>query len=163
MKLLGQMENVQELASVFNSAAIMAIRQGHFKQGLSLYKSALAYVTSDSKVMARVFFNMGVGLVKWGKSAQALSAFEQAVAHDAEFGKAVHNLGILKGQSPKGSTVVDVKRLVEVEALGEDEDIGSLDFGLNAPSAPDAEVPAGDDGDGKEIDDSYFQSLVSGS
>lgn len=161
MKLLGQIEAPQELASVFNSAAIMAIRQGHFKQGLSLYKAAVTYVSGDSKVLARVFFNMGVGLVKWGKGAQALSAFEQAVTLDAKFGKAAHNLEILKSQKAKGGALTETRRIQELESLAqEDEDFGTMDFGVGGPAA---EKTVADDADADEVDDSYFQSLVSGS
>ncbi|WP_141732969.1 tetratricopeptide repeat protein [Oligoflexus tunisiensis] len=159
MKMLGQIETPHELASIFNSAAIMAIRQGHYKQGLSLYKSAVTYVSSDTQVLSRVFFNMGIGLVKWGKSAQALSAFEQAASLDANFTKASHNVEILKGHKAKGGAVTEVKRIQGLESLEqEDVEFGAMDFGVKpAPNAP-ADKVAED-----EIDDSYFQSLVSGS
>jgi tetratricopeptide (TPR) repeat protein len=160
MKFLTQIETPKELASIFNSAAILAIRQGQYKQGLSLYKSAVTYVSSDTQVLARVFFNMGVGLVKWGKAAQALSAFEQAASLDASFTKASHNVEILKAQKAKGGAMTGPKRIQELESLEqEDEEFGAMDFGVSqAPAeAKDGEAEA------DEIDDSYFQSLVSGS
>jgi tetratricopeptide (TPR) repeat protein len=162
MKFLGQIETPQELASIFNSAAILAIRQGQYKQGLSLYKSAVTYVSSDNQVLARVFFNMGVGLVKWGKGIQALSAFEQAASLDANFTKAKHNAEILKAQKAKGGTLTEApKRIQELESLDqEDEEFGAMDFGVSTAPAP-AKDGAADADD--EIDDSYFQSLVSGS
>ncbi|HYX36432.1 MAG TPA: tetratricopeptide repeat protein [Oligoflexus sp.] len=161
MKFLGQIDTPKELASIFNSAAIIAIRQGHFKQGLSLYKSAVTYVSSDTQVLARVFFNMGVGLVKWGKAAQALSAFEQAATLDAAFTKASHNVEILKAQKAKGGALTGTKRIQELESLEqEDEEFGAMDFGVN-PTGTDKPAEAGAEDD--EIDDSYFQSLVSGS
>jgi tetratricopeptide (TPR) repeat protein len=161
MKFLTQIETPQELASIFNSAAILAIRQGQYKQGLSLYKSAVTYVSSDTQVLARVFFNMGVGLVKWGKPAQALSAFEQAASLDANFAKASHNVEILKAQKAKGGVVTEPKRIQELESLEqEDEEFGAMDFGVS--QAP-VETKEGGAAEADEIDDSYFQSLVSGS
>ncbi len=161
MKFLGQIDTPQELASIFNSAAIMAIRQGQYKQGLSLYKSAVSYVSTDAQVLARVFFNMGIGLVKWGKSAQALTAFEQAASLDATFTKASHNVEILKGHKTKGGALTGPKRIQELESLEqEDEEFGAMDFGVSQAAADVKEVDAGE---GDEIDDSYFQSLVSGS
>jgi len=160
MKFLGQIDTPQELASIFNSAAIIAIRQGQFKQGLSLYKSAVTYVSRDSRVLARVFFNMGVGLVKWGKAAQALSAFEQAASLDASFTKATHNVEILKTQKAKGGALTGTKRIQELESLDqEDEEFGVMDFGVSPAAATKTGDAAADD----EIDDSYFQSLVGGS
>lgn len=161
MKLLGSIDTAQELASIFNSAAIMAIRQNHYKQGLSLYKSAVTYVAGDSKVLARVFFNMGVGLVKWGKSAQALSAFEQALSLDAAFGKAQHNVDILKSQKAKGGALTETRKIQELASLAqEDEDITPMDFGVGPAGGKASSTDADDD---DELDDTYFQSLVSGS
>lgn len=161
MKFLGQIETAQELASIFNDSAIIAIRQGHFKQGLSLYKSAVTYVSSDTQVLARVFFNMGVGLLKWGKGEYALIAFEQAASLDDKFAKAAHNVEILKALKAKGGALTDTKRIQELKSLSrEDEEIGAMDFGVKSA----AEKPAPtEDNDVDELDDSYFQSLVSGS
>ena len=162
MKLLGQIDNPQELASIFNSAAILAIRHEQHKQGLSLYKSAVTFVASDSRVLARVFFNMGLGFVKWGKSEQALKAFEQAASLDEKFTKASHNIEVLKGLKAKGMQVPMPQRLHELEELSqEDEDFGSIDFGVKEPAKKLA-AAAGDDEE-NEVDDSYFQSLVSDS
>jgi hypothetical protein len=104
---------------------------------------------------------MGVGLVKWGKPAQALSAFEQAASLDANFAKASHNVEILKAQKAKGGVVTEPKRIQELESLEqEDEEFGAMDFGVS--QAP-VETKEGGAAEADEIDDSYFQSLVSGS
>ncbi len=102
VKLLGQMDNPEELASVFNGAAILAIRQQRFEQGLDLYKAAIGFVSHDNSSVARVFFNMGVGLVKWGKPKAALTAFERAAELDPKLEKAKHNQNVLQASFKKG-------------------------------------------------------------
>jgi tetratricopeptide (TPR) repeat protein len=160
MKFLGQIDNPQELASIFNGAAIMAIRHEQHKQGLSLYKSAISFVSSDSRVLARVFFNMGLGFIKWGKLEPALMAFEQAARLDKEFAKAAHNVEALKGLKNKGSQVSMPKRLQEMEGLSqEDEEFGNMDFGVQRTEKKLA--PGADDEEENELDDSFFESLVS--
>jgi len=161
LKFLTQIDSPQELASIFNSAAIMAIRQGQYKQGLSLYKSAVTYISSDTQVMARVFFNMGVGLVKWGKAAQALSAFEHAAKLDANFAKASHNAAVLKAQKARGGALTGPKRIQQLETLEQDgKELGALDFDV---SHTPTEARPDDAANVDEIDDSCFQSLVSDS
>jgi hypothetical protein len=117
------------LASIFNSAAIIAMRQGQFIQGLGLYKSAVTYVSSESHVLARVFFNMGVGLMKWDKAVQALAAFEQAAALDVNFTKAIHNVEILKAQKTTGGPLTPARHIQELASLNQqDEVFGAKDF-----------------------------------
>ncbi len=164
IKLFGQIDSAQEVASIFNSSAILAIRQDRFKQGLNLYKSAVSHVAGEPHVLARVFFNMGVGLVKWGKNAPALAAFEKAASLDGTFDKATHNVSILKGLKTKGGQVSSPARLDDLASLSqEDEEFTGMDFGVSATKAkikgPAQPVVEDDD----ELDDSYFQSLVSGS
>jgi len=66
VKLLGQMDNPEELASVFNGAAILAIRQQRFEQGLDLYKAAIGFLSHDNSSVARVFFQHGRGFGQVG-------------------------------------------------------------------------------------------------
>ncbi|MBC7659359.1 MAG: tetratricopeptide repeat protein [Chitinophagaceae bacterium] len=89
--VLRQMQDPFEFASVFNGAAIVAIRAGHFQQGIGLYKTAVGHLVEHPSLMSRVFFNMGLGLHKWGKGKLAIAAFEKAVELDASNSKAKHN------------------------------------------------------------------------
>ncbi len=127
VKMLGQMDNPEELASVFNGAAILAIRQQRFEQGLDLYKAAIGFVSHDNSSVARVFFNMGVGLVKWGKPKTALAAFERAAELDPKLEKAKHNQNVLQASLKKGSTPgkaapEKVPDVIEVEVAGSSKD-----------------------------------------
>lgn len=127
LKMLNQMQGAQELASVFNGAAIIAIRKKNFKQGLSLYKTAVSYVSGDSSVLARVFFNMGLGLVKWGKIPLAVAAFEKASKLDPTFAKARHNAKLIEALNRKGVDVHNLRYAKGEDKKAEGNAIGSLD------------------------------------
>ncbi|RZA22548.1 MAG: tetratricopeptide repeat protein, partial [Proteobacteria bacterium] len=91
LKLLRQLEDPSQFASVFNGAAIIAVRTGHFQQGIKLYQSAVSQLSAHPDLSSRVFFNMGLGLYKWGKRKLAVQAFDRAVELDAGNDKAIHN------------------------------------------------------------------------
>lgn len=167
MKLLGQIESPQELASIFNGAAILAIRHQHFKQGLSLYKTAITMLQKDQTVVARVFFNMGLGLVKWGKGETALAAFERATSLDPGLRKAKHNHSVLQAIVRRGGSLAAVgAQLQQLDALPVEPMKGKA-LPMPTPQLSDA-AELGElknrDADGlvEEVDDSYFQSLISG-
>lgn len=152
MKLFAQLQSAQELASVFNGAAILAIRHQHYKQGISLYKTACGYLRKDKQVLARVIFNMGVGLLKWGKIEIAQLAFEQASSLDPGLLKARHNLNVVIQKIQKGDLRPLESRHDEIEEI--DDPIADL---------PKGETPVQEKGEGEvsqEVDDSYFQSLI---
>ena len=157
MKLLSQLETPQETASVFNSAAILAVRHQHYKQGFSLYKTACGFLRSDSHLLARVFFNMGVGLLKWGKIEAAIQAFQRAIVLDPSLTKAQHNIGILSGNAPRGEKASS-HRIEEMESLDQDYSVkssseeASMDGDSGSDDEPEPSV--------EDVDDTYFQSLI---
>lgn len=96
--LLRQLSGPQELASIFNNAAILSIRQGRFDAGLTLYKTALGAVGKKDRLVSRLLFNLGIALTKNQRMAEALQCFERAVTHDRFFEKAQHNASVLKAR-----------------------------------------------------------------
>lgn len=91
LKIMRQLQDPFDFASVFNGAAIASVRAGHFSQGIGLYKTAAGYLVEYPNLMSRVFFNMGLGLWKWGKAQLAVAAFLKAVELDSTNEKAKHN------------------------------------------------------------------------
>lgn len=91
LKIMRQLQDPFDFASVFNGAAITSVRAGHYSQGIGLYKTAAGYLAEYPNLMSRVFFNMGIGLYKWGKGQLAIAAFQKALEWDASNEKAKHN------------------------------------------------------------------------
>lgn len=82
LKIMRQLEDASQFASVFNGAAIVAVRAGNFKQGIDLYKLAVTQLGDHPELSSRVFYNMGLGLYKWGKGGLAILAFDRALELD---------------------------------------------------------------------------------
>lgn len=103
LQILKSAANNREIASVFNTSAIISIRQGKHQAALDLYKTAHTAVGNNSRIQARLKFNMGIGFVKWGKLPEAAKCFEEAVKLDPEFTDAAHNLAALKKVKAKAT------------------------------------------------------------
>lgn len=95
LKIMRQLQDPSQFASVFNGAAIVAVRAGYFQQGIKLYKTAASQLVNHPDLSSRVFFNMGLGLWKWGKGELAVLAFDRAVELDGRNEKARHNADTL--------------------------------------------------------------------
>ncbi len=88
LDFLKSISGPRELASVFNSAAVMSIHNGHFEKGMTLYKKAFKVVGSDDKIAARLLFNMGLGYKKNDQLVKALDCFSRSADMDPEYDKA---------------------------------------------------------------------------
>lgn len=116
LDLLRPISTPEELASVFNNAAILCMRQKRFESGFHLYETAIGAVSGDKKkVLARLMFNMALGFFRWKKFDKAREFFDKASALDSAFKKAVHNAKIMErvvaksapADSPHLSVAVD--------------------------------------------------------
>ena len=137
--------NESEVAALFNNTAVICIRKKKYDEGFQLYHTAISQVIKDPKVLSRVVFNMGLGLLKVDKTEKAKKAFKKALALDSEFEKAAHNYNILnnEGSGTAKKSKAKVKEVIkEVGSGGSDEAGYSDDF----------------DGD-FEVDDELFESL----
>jgi tetratricopeptide (TPR) repeat protein len=101
--LLNEFASPRELSAVFNTAAILAIRQKRYDAGFELYQKALQILAKKPKLVSRILYNMGIGYVKFGKPDKGLKCFEKSAEADPEFADATHNIKILKTatQSPQ--------------------------------------------------------------
>ncbi|WP_141732541.1 tetratricopeptide repeat protein [Oligoflexus tunisiensis] len=103
LSLLNEFASPRELSAVFNTAAILAIRQKRYDAGFELYQKALQLLAKKPKLVSRILYNMGIGYVKSGKLDKGLKCFEKSAESDPEFADASHNIKVLKTatQSPQ--------------------------------------------------------------
>lgn len=92
LTILRESSTPHEVASVFNTAAILAIRANSHEQGMNLYKTALQALEGKNKLLARIMFNMGIGYVKWDRLDQSHRCFSKACDLDPTFEAAKFNL-----------------------------------------------------------------------
>lgn len=131
--LLRSMSTPEELASVFNQAGIICMRQKKYSEGMQLYEAALGAVAPQHRaVLARLLFNMGVGYFKWDKLEKAKQTFEKALSLDPSFKKAKHNANVLdavaknaKARPANGNNAIEISSPDDLLDLNiEDETIG---------------------------------------
>ncbi len=91
LSLMRQVTSPRELASLFNNAAILSIRQGRFNNGIQLYITAIGTIGKKETAASRLFYNLGIAYMKLGSPQQALSCFGKAAAIDNTFYNAMYN------------------------------------------------------------------------
>lgn len=96
LELLRGMASEREVASIFNTAAVIAIRHDRFAHGMHLYDVACGLIKTDKRVEGRVWFNKGIGFYRWQKLEEAREAFRQALRLDPGMQSAQHNLAVLE-------------------------------------------------------------------
>ena len=127
----------RELASVFNTSAILAIKRGEHEKAISLYRSAASALGNHPQVMARLMFNMGVGFVKWKKPGKGLECFQKAVELDPSYDDAKHNLAALreKKKAPPSTMPEAADPFNDLqgmdEQLGQGDSAGTLSLSFN--------------------------------
>ena len=96
LSLIKEATSTRELASIFNTSAVLSIRKGNHEEAMNLYKTALGAVGKNKKVEARLWYNMGIGFVKWKKIQDSLDCFKKSNGLDASFEDAKHNLELIE-------------------------------------------------------------------
>jgi len=102
LAILNGVANSRELSSIFNTSAILAIKQQRYDAGFALYQKALQLLSKKPKLVSRILYNMGIGFVKWGKNDKGLKCFEKAVELDPTFPDASFNIKVLKTAPTSG-------------------------------------------------------------
>jgi tetratricopeptide (TPR) repeat protein len=130
-----------EMASIFNTSAVMSMRSGRHDAGMKLYQAALKALGKDDKIQARLYFNMGVGYRRSGQPDKAAPCFDQALKLDPKFEKARENAllvassAVAAPQKIRPGPMADPsKDGIEEERLpGQDQLPGSFiaDFGVD--------------------------------
>jgi tetratricopeptide (TPR) repeat protein len=91
LTLLKSVSGPRELASIFNTSAVLSIRAGRFDQGMQLYRSALAALGRNDKIAARLLFNMGMGYERMHKAEKALTCYTKSLELDPMYAKAARH------------------------------------------------------------------------
>lgn len=88
LMLLKTISGPREMASIFNTAAILSMRSEQFVKAMSLYRSALAALGKDQRLAARLHFNVGLGYRRWQKLDKALAHLRKSLELDPSYEKA---------------------------------------------------------------------------
>ena len=129
LSLLKDIESPSELASVFNSSAVLCIRRGEYDKGMDLYETALKTIKDNKKVQSRLIFNKGLGYRRLKKEDLAMNCLEEAVKLDPDFEKAKKHFAIiakkLKAKIPEHMNLS--KNEIEIDLMETDFDFSFSD------------------------------------
>lgn len=114
ISFIGNTINEREQSAIFNTAGILLVTNSEFKKAVTLYVNAIKYLNPEKEpeVVSRLFFNMGLAFLKWGKIAKALRCFEKSYKYDLDFDGAKHNMGVLMGLRKLHSEFGSLKRFM---------------------------------------------------
>lgn len=112
LSLLKDVSGDMEKASIFNTCAVINVRQGRHEDAVKLYQAAIKATGRSTAVQARIFFNLGLAHRRRGDKDQARQSFEKSLSLDPTFIKARTHLAALtggpsplpQGLAPAGST-----------------------------------------------------------
>jgi len=111
LKVLREFSSPLDVASVFNTAALVSVRQGRYSDAINLYKEALKSIESNAavlvrnQVIAKLNFNIGLGYVRWEKVEDSVPYFEKAISLDETFEKARRVLKRIKDSQSSGANM----------------------------------------------------------
>ena len=141
LQILNGVANPRELSAIFNTAAIMSIKQQRYDAGFALYQKALQLLAKKPKLVSRILYNMGIGFVKWGKADKGLKCFEKSAEQDPSFADAAFNVKILKTTPAPG---------IAAPALRETSDLAEAISDMSEGDLPLIEI--GDEQVEEEVD-----------
>jgi tetratricopeptide (TPR) repeat protein len=90
--ILKEITSPVEMASVFNTCAVITMRKGKHEAGMDLYRTALKAIGSNSELQARLFFNMGIGYHRQNQKEKAKACYDNAIKLDPKFAKAKEHI-----------------------------------------------------------------------
>jgi tetratricopeptide (TPR) repeat protein len=102
LDVLNKVTDQQELASLFNTAAILTIRLGQYEKGMALYDSALQLLGNVPAICSRLHWNKGIGFLRGKANRSAYEEFRIAVELDATNSKAKRIVEIFNRALGKG-------------------------------------------------------------
>lgn len=95
LELLTEAAGGHEIAAIFNTCAIMLTKQGKFNAGIEMYRAALSVLGKNTRVAARLHFNMGLAFYKDNFMNEAFNCFVKAVELDSNYISAAVNTKVL--------------------------------------------------------------------
>lgn len=127
-----------EMASIFNTCAVLNMRQSRHQAGMNLYQSALKALGKDSRLQSRLYFNMGIGYRRWGKKDKALSCFTEAGKLDPKFAKIQEQVNAMNAHT--AASAPSLKKDEAKELVDKTLDSGLVDFNTDLASLLDEDL-----------------------
>ena len=118
-----QLADTREMASTFNTAAVLAMSEQRFKQGMSLYRVAVDTIDSEFPLLSKLAFNMALGFYRQKNLSYACLAFGIAYVLDEENAKAKANYEKLKESYPQELAGSKEEALELLKSFDNSEDI----------------------------------------
>jgi tetratricopeptide (TPR) repeat protein len=112
LQLIRSVSDNRELASIFNTTAVLTIHRNQHDRAMKLYDTAILAIGKDSKLLARLYYNKGIGFHRWTKTPEAMKCFQKALELDPGFIDASYNLKVLAKRG-KGKQDVVEHQIVE--------------------------------------------------
>lgn len=128
-----------EKASLFNTCAVINIRQGRIDDALQLYRMALKAVSRTRHVQARIQFNIGLAQRRLGRKDEAVEALEKSLALDPTFAKARTHIALLSGRSPDKPAAAALGAPKDARKPAKSKSIDDLFMPITADSSNDWE------------------------
>ena len=123
LSYIKQLSDTREMASTFNTAAVIAISDNRFKQGMSLYKIAVDTIDEDYEILSKLAFNMALGFYRQNNNAFACMAFGISHVLDGSNEKAKINYEKLNEKNPQDLPGSQAEALELLKAFDNSEDI----------------------------------------
>lgn len=138
LEIMKEISGDLEMASIFNTCAVLNMRQGRHKAGMSLYDSALKALPKEQRLQARLYFNMGIGYRRWKKKDKALECFLEAGRLDPRFAKVQEQIEAVKAQG--AAAQVSLKKDEAKDLVDKTLDAGLVDFNTDLQSLLDEDL-----------------------
>lgn len=109
MDLIKGSTSVKEVASIFNLAAIMNIREKKYEHGINLYQIAVNSLSNDNATAARLYFNAGLGFKRWDRFEDAKRCLEKSIELDPTFTRSKSVIDRINGKPASAPVPAFVK------------------------------------------------------
>ena len=123
LSYIKQLSDTREMASTFNTAAVLAISESRFKQAMSLYKVAVDTIDEDFEILSKLAFNMALGFYRQKNMSYACLAFGIAYKLDENNAKAKTNYDKLNEKNPQGLPNSQLEALELLRAFDSSEEL----------------------------------------
>ena len=123
LSYIKQLSDTREMASTFNTAAVLAIAENRFKQAMSLYKVAVDTIDEDFEILSKLAFNMALGFYRQKNLSYACLAFGIAYKLDENNAKAKTNYEKLNEKNPQGLPNSQLEALELLRAFDTNEEL----------------------------------------
>ena len=132
--LSGAISVPNTFAGILNAIGINMVRSGNYENGIEHYQSALSHI-SDNHSKSKIYFNLGLGYLRWNKPREALPHLEKTIELNPDNEKAekyLKKINNLKSESSTAPEPSDTETQVE-----DDDELASLDLDFESPGHQD--------------------------